>query len=72
MAMGYLSYDGTTPRMLEENTMPKLFASDFDGTLHFHGESDRYLVRPADTQAILDFQAAGGLLASVPVVRSLP
>ena len=61
MAMGGLSYDGTTPRMPEENTMPKLFASDFDGTLHFWETDDQYLVSPTDTQAILDFQSAGGL-----------
>ncbi|MBR1828621.1 MAG: HAD family phosphatase [Atopobiaceae bacterium] len=41
--------------------MTKLFASDFDGTLHFWGTDDRYLVNPTDTQAILDFQAQGGL-----------
>ena len=36
--------------------MTKLFASDFDGTLHFWEKDDQYLVNPADTQAILDFQ----------------
>lgn len=41
--------------------MLRLFASDFDGTLHFWGESEDYLVRPRDTEAILEFQAAGGL-----------
>ena len=41
--------------------MTKLFASDFDGTLHFWEKDDQYLVNPADTQAILDFQEAGGL-----------
>lgn len=41
--------------------MTKLFASDFDGTLHFWETDNQYLVSPTDTQAILDFQAAGGL-----------
>lgn len=41
--------------------MPKLFASDFDGTLHFWGESDDYLVRPTDSAAIRAFQEQGGL-----------
>ena len=41
--------------------MQKLFASDFDGTLHFWDTHDLYLVSPADEQAILEFQQAGGL-----------
>ena len=41
--------------------MPKLFASDFDGTIHTFGESDSYVVSPTNTQAILDLQSAGEL-----------
>lgn len=41
--------------------MTKLFASDFDGTIHFWETDDKYLVGPADTAAILEFQEAGGL-----------
>ena len=41
--------------------MTKLFASDFDGTLHFWGTDDRYLVNPTDTAAIRAFQEDGGL-----------
>jgi HAD superfamily hydrolase (TIGR01484 family) len=41
--------------------MTKLFASDFDGTLHFWSESDDYFVRPTDTAAIRAFQEEGGL-----------
>ncbi len=41
--------------------MQKLFASDFDGTIHFWGASDDYIVNPTDTAAILRFQEAGGL-----------
>lgn len=41
--------------------MPKLFASDFDGTLHFWDTDDQYLVSPANTEAIRAFQAEGGL-----------
>ena len=42
--------------------MTKLFASDFDGTLHFWETDDKYIVSPEDTQAILEFQANGGLV----------
>ena len=41
--------------------MTKLFASDFDGTLHFWDTDDQYLVGPADTAAIRAFQEEGGL-----------
>ena len=41
--------------------MTKLFASDFDGTLHFWGTDDQYLVSPTDTAAIRAFQEEGGL-----------
>lgn len=41
--------------------MTKLFASDFDGTLHFWDTDDQYLVSPTDTAAIRAFQEAGGL-----------
>lgn len=58
---GQLTYHETKPSPPEENTMPKLFASDFDGTLHFWETDDQYLVSPTDTQAILEFQASGGL-----------
>ena len=47
--------------------MTKLFASDFDGTLHFWETDAQYLVSPTDTQAIFDFQAAGGLFGKVDV-----
>ena len=41
--------------------MTKLFASDFDGTIHFFGESDAYVVDPTNTAAIRAFQEQGGL-----------
>ena len=41
--------------------MPKLFASDFDGTLNFH---DGDVVRPADLAAIKAYQATGGLFGA--------
>ncbi len=41
--------------------MTKIFASDFDGTLHFWDCEEDFIVSPADTQAILDFQEQGGL-----------
>ena len=39
--------------------MTKIFASDFDGTLYFHGAEEP--IRPADLDAIHAFQEAGGL-----------
>lgn len=41
--------------------MPKLFASDFDGTIHNFGESEEYIVDPVNTAAIRAFQEQGGL-----------
>ena len=40
--------------------MTKLFASDFDGTLHFWDHPEP-LVAPRDLDAIASFRAAGGL-----------
>ena len=42
--------------------MTKLFASDFDGTLYFHGTEEP--VRAADLEAIRAFQAEGGLFGA--------
>lgn len=41
--------------------MPKLFASDFDGTIHFWESDNDYLVSPENTAAIRAFQEDGGL-----------
>ena len=43
--------------------MPKIFASDFDGTLYFHDDA-REPIRTADLAAIRAFQETGGLFGA--------
>ena len=48
-----------SPEMVYNSRMKKLFASDFDNTLYFHGKQPS--IRPGTVEAILKFQDAGNL-----------